>query len=131
MERARIATLSMVVAVAAILVMFAPRGSSEPPRRPAIRRVVPTVTPTVGAGALAAPVSAAPDDVSTALAALAHGRSCGQRLAAVERLRVIGDPVAIPALLDTLEDESEACAVTATRATIRELLRRRGQTAAY
>jgi hypothetical protein len=94
-ERLRIAVRWVVVAVLAILALLGQRSASAPAElpAPASRGRPPVVVPVTAVEQPPAPAVTGDD-----LAVLATGASCADRLAAVERLRAKGDPVAVPAL---------------------------------
>jgi hypothetical protein len=115
-ERVRVAVLWVVVAVLAILALLAPGSASAPAPAPASadKRVAPVVVPVTAVEHPPAPAVTGDD-----LAVLASGATCVERLAAVERLRVTGDPVAVPALATAAR--TDPCIASAARAAIREL----------
>jgi hypothetical protein len=120
-ERLRLAARWVVVAALAILALLGPRRASgpapAPSPEPAIQRPAVSVTVTT--------VEQAPEPVVTgdgtaaALEALASGATCADRLAAVDRLRALRDPAAIPAL--TAASRGDRCVAPAARAAVRAL----------
>jgi eukaryotic-like serine/threonine-protein kinase len=96
--RWRTPAIGAAAALVLAIGVLAARGGGDEPEPPAPRIVVPTPMPVPMPVVPAAPPPDPAVQLKTALRELDGGRTCAARRGAVQRLRALGDPAAIPAL---------------------------------